>query len=372
VKAAVNLLWCRPGAVGGSEEYLARQLTGLRAVAPHLALRLVVPPDFADAHPALVDGLDVRTGPPWTARRVGRLAAEPLWLPGQLAGVDVVHHGGGTVPLRSPGPILLTIHDLQYRSFPQYFSTIRRRYLEATMPRSARRAAAIAVPSEYVRGTVVDAFGVPPEQVVVVPHGVDNPAAVTDEATLRARYHLGDRRVVVYPAITHPHKGHRFLLDVLATAWTDPDVVLVLLGGAGAADADVSAAIAAHGLGARVVRPGRVPSADRDGLVALAEALVFPSEYEGFGTPVLEAMALGTPVVCSDRASLPEVAGDAALVLPLAPDAWSSALADVAARRDELIERGRQRAGQFTTTASGRALIGAYDRAAGGLAEARS
>jgi glycosyltransferase involved in cell wall biosynthesis len=240
------------------------------------------------------------------------------------------------------------------------------------MPRSARRAAVIAVPSEYVRRTVVDAFGAPEEQVVVVPHGVDTPASVTDETTLRARYHLGDRRVVVYPAITHPHKGHRFLIDVLANAWTDRDLVLVLLGGAGAADADVSAAVAANGLDARVVRPGRVPPADRDGLVALAEVLVFPSEYEGFGAPVLEAMALGTPVVCSDRGSLPEVAGGAALVRPLTLDAWASALSDVADGRDELIERGRHRAAQFTSRASGRALMVAYDRAAGGLAEARS
>ena len=80
------------------------------------------------------------------------------------------------------------------------------------------------------------------------------------------------------------------------------------------------------------MRPGRVSDADRDGLIAGAEALVFPSEYEGFGAPVLEAMALGTPVVCSDRAALPEVAGDAALVRPLDPDAWEGALDEVAAR----------------------------------------
>ena len=77
-------------------------------------------------------------------------------------------------------------------------------------------------------------------------------------------------------------------------------------------------------------------AADRDGLLAAAEALVFPSEYEGFGAPVLEAMALGTPVICSDRTALPEVAGDAALVLPLELDAWKGALDEVAARRDEL------------------------------------
>ena len=114
------------------------------------------------------------------------------------------------------------------------------------------------------------------------------------------------------------------------------------------------------------VRPGRVPAADRDGLIALAEALVFPSEYEGFGAPVLEAMALGTPVVCSDRAALPEVTGDAGIVLPPTVEAWADAMAKVAATRDELVERGRQRAARYTVAASGRALAAAYRLAGGG------
>ena len=145
-----------------------------------------------------------------------------------------------------------------------------------------------------------------------------------------------------------------------------PDLVLVLLGAAGAADDAVSEAIETLGVGDRIVRPGRVPAADRDGLIALAEALVFPSEYEGFGAPVLEAMALGTPVVCSDRAALPEVAGDAAVVLPPEVEAWADALAKVAAARDELVERGRQRAARYTVAASGRALEAAYRLVGGG------
>ena len=119
------------------------------------------------------------------------------------------------------------------------------------------------------------------------------------------------------------------------------------------------------------VRPGRVADADRDGLIALAEALVFPSEYEGFGAPVLEAMALGTPVICSDRAALPEVVGDAAVVRSLTLDAWADALDAVAADRAGLIERGRRRAATFTRAASGRALAGAY-RLAGADSGARN
>ncbi len=365
---AVNLLWCLPGQVGGSEEYLARQLSGLRAVAPDVRARLFVPPGYGAAHPELAH-LDQTVGPAGGIHRSRRVLHETAWLPPRVAGADVVHHGGGTVPARSPRPIVLTIHDLQWRRYPEYVSPLKLRYLQATVPRSVRRADVVAVPSEYVRGTVIDAYGLDPRRVVVVPHGVDVPERSTPEAEVRARYRLGARPFVVFPAITHPHKQHRFLLDLLAgaasgTRWTDPDLALVLLGGRGLADEAVERAIAAHGLGDRVIRPGRVPAADRDGLIAAADALVFPSQYEGFGAPVLEAMALGTPVVTSDQAALPEVAGSAALVLPLAHDAWAGALDEVAARRDELVAAGRARAAHFTTAVSAAALADAYRQAA--------
>jgi glycosyltransferase involved in cell wall biosynthesis len=362
----VNLLWCLPGEVGGSEEYLARQLAGLHDAAPEIAARLFVLPGFAGAHrdvaarhELVVASLDAR-------RRSWRIVIEATWLPRQLTGSDVVHHGGGTVPLRSPGPILLTVHDLQYRTHPAYFTPVKRRYLELVLPRSVHRATVVAVPSEYVRGTVIEAFGTDPEAVVVVTHGFDPPAPddVADPAALRRRYGIGERRFVVYPAITHPHKNHRFLLDLLAGPWVDPDLVLVLLGGRGLADDDVSAAIATLGLGDRVLRPGRVPDGDRDGLIAGAEALVCPSEYEGFGAPVLEAMVLGTPVVCSDRAALPEVVGDAGLVLPLDQDAWAGALDTVRRDRDRMVDAGRRRAAGRTSRVAGERLAAAYRLAA--------
>jgi glycosyltransferase involved in cell wall biosynthesis len=362
----VNLLWCLPGEVGGSEEYLARQLVGLHDADPGITTRLFVLPGYAAAHrdvaarhELVVASLDAR-------RRSWRVVVEATWLPRQLVGTDVVHHGGGTVPVRSPDPIVLTVHDLQYRRYPAYFPAVKRRYLQVTMPRSVRRATVVAVPSEYVRSTVIDAFGIDPDTVVVVPHGLDPPApdGVTDAAALRQRYGIGDRRFVVYPAITHPHKNHRFLLDLMIGPWNDPGLALVLLGGRGLADDDVTAEISRNGLEGRVLRPGRVPDQDRDGLVAAADALVYPSEYEGFGAPVLEAMALGTPVVCSDRAALPEVVGDAALVLPLDRDAWAGALDTIAARHDFMVSAGQRRAGHFTTRAAGARLAGAYHLAA--------
>ncbi len=367
MRVGVNLLWCRPGRVGGSEEYLVRQLDGLAAVAPEVAARLLVAPGFASAHPQLADHFELVMGNAAVRFRGGRLIAEPLTVR-RLHGADVIHHAGGTMP-PDPGRrhTLLTIHDVQYLRYPHYFSTIRRAFLQRRVPRSVDRATAIAVPSSFVGTTLIDALGTDPARIVVVPHGYDPPAgeALPPEEALRDRYRLGRRRVVVYPAITHPHKGHRLLIELLAGPWADPNLVLVLLGGAGAADRAVSEAITARRLGDRIVRPGRVLPAERDGLIALAEALVFPSEYEGFGAPVLEAMALGTPVICSDQAALPEVAGDAAVVLPSTVEAWADALAKVAATRDELVERGRQRAARFTVAVSGTALAAAYRLAAG-------
>jgi glycosyltransferase involved in cell wall biosynthesis len=237
------------------------------------------------------------------------------------------------------------------------------RYLRHAVRSSVRRASVVAVPSEFVRTTVLDAYGCEPDRVMLVPHGFVPPAQPdpAGAAELRTRHHLGDGPLLVLPAITHPHKGHRFLLEVLAR--TPDDLRLVLLGGRGSADDAVTAEIARRGLGERVIRTGRVPDTDRDGIVAMAEALVFPSEYEGFGAPVLEAMALGTPVICSDQASLPEVAADAALVTPLDAEAWVAAIDRLPTERDRLVAAGRARAANFTARHSAEALLAAYRRA---------
>ena len=199
------------------------------------------------------------------------------------------------------------------------------------------------------------------ERVVVVPHGIEPALAneVTPADELRDRYGLGDGPIVVYPAITHPHKNHRFLLALMRERWTDPDLRLVLPGGVGAAEHEVAAAT-----DPRVVRLGRVSPADRNGLLKMADALVFPSEYEGFGAPLIEAMALGAPVICSDATCIPGIVGDAALVLPLESDAWAGALVEVRRRRTELVAAGKIRALAFTSLASGAALAAAYEQAA--------
>ena len=353
----VNLLWCLPGEVGGSEEYLARQLVGLHDADPGIITRLFVLPGFAAAHrdvaarhELVVASLDAR-------RRSWRVVVEATWLPRQLVGTDVVHHGGGTVPARSPDPIVLTVHDLQYRTYPAYFPAVKRRYLQVTMPRSVRRATVVAVPSEYVRATVIDALrdrsrcgggGAPRARPATAGRrhrrgarcaGATGSATAVSSSTRRSPT---PTRTTASCSTCCPGRGATQASPSSCSA------------GAASPTTTSPARIAGHGLGGRVIRPGRVPDEDRDGLVAAADALVYPSEYEGFGAPVLEAMALGTPVVCSDRAALPEVAGDAALVLPLDRDAWAGALDTIAARHDFMVSAGRRRAGQFTTRAAGR------------------
>jgi glycosyltransferase involved in cell wall biosynthesis len=119
------------------------------------------------------------------------------------------------------------------------------------------------------------------------------------------------------------------------------------------------------GIGDRVIRTGRVTATDRDALLAGASALVFPSEYEGFGAPLVEAMALGVPVVCSAAPAVREVVADAAVIVDGGAEAWAAAVADAASRRDELVARGEVRRQAFTLDASSAALAAAYRLAAG-------
>jgi alpha-1,3-rhamnosyl/mannosyltransferase len=357
----VNMLWCVPGGVGGSEEYLVRQLLGLaEQEEPRWHPTVVAARGLPAAHPELAAVADLVEPEFESQGRLRRIVGEATWLRRHTGDVDLVHHGGGTAPMRAHRPYVLTIHDLQFRTYPEYFSRVKRSYLESVIPPSARRAAVVAVPSEYVRGSVVEAYGVDAQRVMVVPHGIEPvvATAVTSEPELRRRYALGEGPVIVYPAVTHPHKHHEFLLRMMRDHWTDPDLRLVLTGGAGLAEHIVTGSA-----DRRVCRLGRVSAADRNGLLAMSRAMVFPSRYEGFGAPLIEAMTLGAPVVCSDATCMPQIVGDAGIVLPLEEAAWAGALDEVDRRRGHLVAAGHRRAEDFTSKASGRALSEVYERA---------
>lgn len=353
-------MWCVPGAVGGSEDYLVRQLLGIPQT--EFDITVCAPNGFVAAHPDVADIHRIIESDHDGRSRSRRVLDESTWLYARSNSAALVHHGGGTIPSRHRSPTVLTIHDLQYREFPQYVRSHKLAYLKTVMPRSAKRADVIAVPTQFVKQTVVDAYGVDPGRIVVVQHGIESTLGLnaTGEAELRAKYSLGVSPIVLLPAMTHPHKGHLFLLDVMEKYWKDQGVQLVLIGAAGAAEEAVSQRASSAELTTCVKKLGRVSQADRDGLIKMSKALVFPSEYEGFGAPVIEAMALGTPVICSDRTCLPEVVGDAGPVLPLDIEAWAGALDLVESRRSQYIDASARRLENFTAEASGRSLASAY------------
>jgi alpha-1,3-rhamnosyl/mannosyltransferase len=362
-QVAVNLTWCRPGKVGGSEQYLARQLAGLAQVAgdAEFDVTLYAPRGFRAAHPELEAFRTVET-PSDGSNRLVRIVGESTWLARRTRDSVVTHHGGGTVPFRAHGRTLVTVHDVQYLTYPQYFSRTRLAYLSRMMPRSLRRADAVAVPSEYVRETLVERFGIAASSVHVVVHGIE---AVDTEAidvvASQRRHGVEGLRYLIYPAMTHPHKNHRFLVELLAGPWRENGVHMMFIGGEGRAHGDLLSRIERSGVADRIHMTGHVGSVDRDALIAGAEAVVFPSEYEGFGAPVAEAMSLGVPVVASDRASLPGVVGDGGLVLPLEADAWADVPRRVHDERATLVTAGRARATAFTLEASGRDLRAVYE-----------
>ena len=365
LRVAMNLLWCRPG-VGGSEEYLVRQLAGLHANGHPVDVEVFAPRGFSVRLPQVASTFKVHEAPSDCMRRPGRVLLEHTWLASRTRSFDLVHHGGGTVPRLGNTRTLLTIHDVQWVDYPDYVRPVKLRYLRFAVPRSLHRATRIAVPTPFVAGTLTDHFGVDAGKIGVVRHGLephmDEP---TPEAELRAKYSLGAGPVVVFPAITHPHKNHRFLVELMVNggpSWTDPSLRVVFAGSAGNSEQEVRSAVAAHGLSQRVVMPGRIPGADRNGLLAFADALVFPSQYEGFGAPLIEAMRMGAPVIASDCASIPGVVGDAGIIRPLSIEAWAGALDEVRARRGELQNLGRERAAVYTAVLSAEDLVHEYGK----------
>ena len=205
------------------------------------------------------------------------------------------------MPLRTRRPVLLSLHDLQYLDHPEFFSSVKRSYLRTAMPRSTAQAAYVSAPTEFVRGTVIDRLGVPPDRVLVVPHGIpaSEPAWGTPAEVVRARYELPGP-FLLYPAVTWPHKNHVTAVRALAELRArHPDLVLVLTGAAGPAEDLVAHEITRLGLTDAVRRTGRIPAVDINGLYDEAAMTVIPSRYEGFGIPALEAMRRGCPVVAA-------------------------------------------------------------------------
>jgi glycosyltransferase involved in cell wall biosynthesis len=350
------LAWLVPGSVGGSEEYTVRLLAAVLDEAPaDVDLRVIASPALFDAYPHLEAAECVRLRGPVQVRP-WRVVAESTQVYRATAGADLVHHFGGRVPARRHGTDVVTIHDLQPLEYPENFSAVKRRYLAVVLPRSVRAACMVTTPSEWVASTVIARLGADEASTQAVPSTWDSDRTVD----MMLADSLGEGPVILYPAVTHPHKRHTLLIEAVnRIAAERPDIKLVLTGGHGRAEADVEAAIA--GSSVRVIRPGRVSSADLRGLYERADLVAFPSAYEGFGLPVLEAMRAGVPVVAADLTALPEVLGETGMLVSSDnPADWAVAMSDVLHAGGEVSERvelARARAERWSPTNAAARLL---------------
>jgi glycosyltransferase involved in cell wall biosynthesis len=258
------------------------------------------------------------------------------------------------MPLRRT-PTVLTVHDLIYHLFPAHHKRLNYWYLNLAMPLYVRRASHVITVSENTRRDLIRLYGTPAEKITVVyeaPSPGFKPPLETHIQTVRREYQLPARYLVTLGTI-EPRKNLPRLVEALAALRRDdPGLRLVVIGAKGWLYEGFFRAIDAFDQADAVILPGYVPDEDLPALLGGALAAVQPSLYEGFGLPVLEAMACGTPVACSATSSLGEVAGDAAITFdPVEVDDMIAALQRLAADpalRDSLREKGLRRAAQFS------------------------
>jgi glycosyltransferase involved in cell wall biosynthesis len=333
----ISLLTLVPGALGGSETY-ARELTRALLADGELDYRFFLP--------RLVDDLPGEHVPEYGARRstAGRLAAmgatalRPGPIRRRLEAATALHYPLTIALPEVRRPFAITLHDVLHHDLP--FPRAERLFRRFAYDRSARRATLVIVPSRFT----AERSGLPAERLRVVHHGIDHARFTPDD---------GPREpFLLYPARPWPHKNHERLYEGFALVRRErPELRLVLTGGG-------------HGPGPYppgVEARGLVSSEELVSLYRRAAALVFPSLYEGFGAPPLEAMACGCPVACSNAASLPEIVGDAAgLFDPTSPEDIAAAVANVLDRSSEWSVRGFERAARFTWEAAVRGHEDAY------------
>jgi glycosyltransferase involved in cell wall biosynthesis len=363
VHVGLNLVFLVPGETGGMEVY-ARELARRLAARDDLRVTAFVSraaARFAEAETQVL-GVDPRNRAEW-------VRGEQQHLPraADRAGCDVVHSLASTAPWHGKAARVTTIHDLNYKLVPDTHFGLRGLGMRLLVPAAARRSHRLIAISQSTRRDLVEHLKVPAAKIDVVPQGAAPPGPATPERRLRDRLGLGDRPVVLSASAKRPHKNVGRLLDALGGIPPERRPLLVVPGYPTPYEAELRERAQQAGVAADVVWPAWLDAADLEGLYALATCVAFPSLYEGFGLPVVEAMLRGVPVACSDRSSLPEVAGDAALLFdPEDTGAIRAALERLlgdAALRADLIEKGRRRAADFTWERTADGTAATYARA---------
>lgn len=356
----------------GISHYIDRTLANL---GPYLAddqLRVFVGPEVPREAPAL-KGFQVSWSRVSTDRPVLRILWEQLVLPRELQRwrADLVHAPAHVAPLAAPCPSVVTFHDLSFFVLPGAFNRSNRAYLQLFSRLTARRARRFIAVSESTRQDLIRWLGVSPNSIAVVPNGVDPDFRPEPDqrriAEFRRTHGLPDR-FILYLGTLEPRKNLPALLRAYARARLQGlNAPLVLAGGPGWGVETILKEIEDLDLQKHVRLTGYVASDERALWYNAATLFAYPSLYEGFGLPVLEAMACGTPVVASNRSSLPEVVGDAGILIdPSDTAGLADALLDLLRddeRRSHLSDRGLVRARRFTWDAAARATRQVYQAA---------
>ncbi len=305
-----------------------------------------------------------------TQRRLVRIlweqAAWPLLAWQQR--VDLLHSMAFVLPAMLPVPAVVTVYDLSFMYYPHSFPRLQRWYLRWQTAQACHRARRIIVISQASGQDVQRFFGVPPQRIDVIMPGVDEmyaPPAPQAVAAFRQRRQLPPR-FVLHVGTLQPRKNIPLLLEAFARLPLS-QMHLVLVGGKGWLYEEIFARVAALGLQERVHFAGYVPDAELPLWYGAAELLALPSLYEGFGLPLVEAMACGCPVLATNASSLPQAVGEAGLLLP--PDdaeAWAEGMTAVlqdAALRATMVAKGLVQAQQFSWERAGVETAVSYQRA---------
>ena len=344
----------------GDESYTVNLLRELPAAAPELsfACSLRDPDDLPEDVPASVRRLSLDVASPY--RRIP--LAFPSLARSESAALAHLHYFSSP---RLGCPAVVTVHDISYVRAPELFSR-RDRLLFRFVRGSLRRAARVIAVSEFTRADVIDHYGLDPGKVVAIPNGVGTSFRPVADAQARVRERFGiNRPYMLCVGALQPRKNVPLAIEAYARLiGRGTDCELVIAGGDKGGRIEVLDAVLRSRLTGRVHLVGHVEDAAMPALYSGARALVFPSLYEGFGLPALEAMASGTPVIASNTTGLAEAVGEAGITIdPRSPealaDAMRSLLADDALR-DRLVVAGLARATEFTWARTAAGTAGVY------------
>ncbi len=394
----LNLIFLVPGETGGMEVY-ARELIPalLEAAPPGMRFTAFVNRELAgagdgssasghdrqgmsprggaggaSASDPLMEALPTVTVPVNARSRAQWVLGEqgPLPLLAAKAKVDLMHSLASTSPLWGPFKRVTTVHDLIYARYPEAHGGLRDHGMRTLVPAAIKRSDRVIAVSESTRNDLVELLGCSGKRIDVVPNGLGSVrrSKPMPEAELRAGLELGEREIVLALSALRPHKNLIALISALASIPAERRPLLVLPGYGTWHEAELRAHVAALGVSADVRMPGWLAGAELEGLWAVAQGFVYPSLYEGFGLPVLEAMARGVPVACANASSLPEVAGDAAIMFdpkdePAIATAIEALLSLDGGARARMRTRGQAQAERFTWRKAARATLDSYARA---------